>query len=481
MAPYTNSFFSNTTGVTGEVSLLDDLVREQIKMFGIDLMYLPRRMLNLDMLLHESSKNAFELALPMPMYVKNFDGYDNGMEMLSKFGVRSSDELTLQMSRSEFVTYYSPFLKAYYNSNAGREATDDLNHLEGETDSRPKEGDLIFFPLDDSIFEIKYVNFDQPFFQLGKGYVFELQCERFEYSGEVFSTGYDEVDDSTIAPDFYRMEFDTEVTPYGKGDNTFIQKERVVLLNTIKCDYNHILGGDAYWVQIKDGLDGLDAYFTLPGVDISQILVGGFAETIHSDVTDGGFNATVLGPDTTGGDADDNPERVEILGTDGGESDSVPDRKVRGGLAREQPQYMFFTNGGNSIAVPTEDNVDAGTAEARYGYCDMGGFQLYKDAGYIHKVEKVEATVEYWNKADGTLRVGDITDMDPEQPDEVKDLILNKFDNCLIVGKTSGAMWFSRKAGTSDQAFDDGTLIQKEFDAIKIIDDPGDINPFGFV
>ena len=79
------------------------------------------------------------------------------------------------------------------------------------------------------------------------------------------------------------------------------------------------------------------------------------------------------------------------------------------------------------------------------------------------------------------LRVGYITDMDPEQPDEIRDLILNKFDNCLIIGKTSGAMWFSRKAGTSDQAFDDGTLIQKEFDAIKIIDDPGDVNPFGFV
>ena len=111
----------------------------------------------------------------------------------------------------------------------------------------------------------------------------------------------------------------------------------------------------------------------------------------------------------------------------------------------------------------------------------MDGFRLYKDAGYVHKVEKVEATVEYWDKENGILRVSDLSDLDPEQPDEMRDLVINKFDNCLIIGKTSGAMWFSTKAGTQDQAFDDGTLIQEEFDRIKIIDDPLDINPFGFV
>ena len=160
--PHTNSFFSNTTGYSTEVSLLDDLCREQIKIFGVDVLYMPRRMLNLDKLLHESSKNAFELALPLPAYVKSFDGYDNGLEALTKFGVRSSDELVLQISRSEFSAYYSPFIKSYYNSIAGRDETALLERLDGET-SRPKEGDLIYFPFDDSIFEIKYVQFDVPF------------------------------------------------------------------------------------------------------------------------------------------------------------------------------------------------------------------------------------------------------------------------------------------------------------------------------
>jgi len=244
--PYTNPFFSSTTGYTGEVALFDDLVREQIKMYGVDLLYMPRKMLNLDRLLHEATKNVFELAMPMPVYIKTYDGYDNGLEMLSKFGVRSSDELTLQISRSEFVTHYSPFLKSYYNAMAGRPPEAELDRLEGETAARPKEGDLIYFPFDDGIFEIKYVNFDSPFFQLGQGYVFELQCEKFEYSGEVFETGYDQVDDTTIEPDFFRLEFELE-----EGSDTFLYQEDVIIYN-LEGEYD-ITDGNGDPFNILDG------------------------------------------------------------------------------------------------------------------------------------------------------------------------------------------------------------------------------------
>jgi len=204
--PHTNTFFSNTTGYQAEQELVDDLVIEQIAMFGIDVQYMPRRMLNLDKLLHEATKSVFDLAMPMPVYVKSFSGYQNGMELLTKFGVRSSDEITLVMSRSQWETHYGPFIKSVSNKNAGREVTDFLNKLDGETAARPKEGDLIYFPFDDGIFEIKYVMFDQPFFQLGRGYVFEMQCEKFEYSGETFITTIEEIDDSMDVPDYYRAE-----------------------------------------------------------------------------------------------------------------------------------------------------------------------------------------------------------------------------------------------------------------------------------
>jgi len=346
--PHTNPFFSNTTGYTGEINLLDDLCREQIKMFGVDLLYMPRKMLNLDKILHESTKSAFELALPLPVYIKSFDGYDNGMEVLTKFGVRNADELTLIISRSEFQTYYSPFLKSYYNSIKGYPETTELNHLEGETDSRPKEGDLIYFPFDDGIFEIKYVNFDTPFFQLGKGYVFEMQCEKFEYSGETFDTGYDKIDDTSEEPDYHRLEFKFDDT----GSGTFIFHEKVHIFN------------------IKN----------------------------------------------------------------------------------------------NDIRPP-----------------ELEAFRLYKDPGFANDVDKIIATAEYWNKNDLILTVSDLQDLDPTQKDPVTyDITVNNFDSVVVVGQTSGAVYYSQKAQTRDKAFDDEKEIQREFDEIKVID-LADESPFGFV
>jgi len=381
--PHTSSFFSNTTGYSGEVNLLDDLVREQIKLFGVDLLYMPRKMLNLDKLLHESSKNAFELALPIPAYIKTFDGYDNGLEILSKFGVRSSDELTIQISRSEFTTHYSPFLKSYYNANAGRPDTAELDRLEGETAARPKEGDIIYFPFDDGIFEIKYVNFDQPFFQLGQGYVFELQCEKFEYSGAIFDTGYDQVDDTTEEPDFFRLELTLELD----GENTFQTKEQVILYSLY--DY---------------------------------------------DIVDGNLD-----------------------------------------------HESFILDGGGALV--TEDHVPtyAGDAEDIRFKQAHEDFRLYKDPGYKNAVPIVEGTVQFWDKTNGILTLSDLHDMDPTQDDIQKDLTINEFDRVVVVGQTSGSVWYSINAETRDKPFDDEKVIQREFDSIKIVDDPVDENPFGFV
>ena len=162
--PTTNPFFTTTTGYSGEQSLVDSLVIEQIGIYGLDLLYMPRENVNLDRLLHEATKDVFRMALSIPMYIKSFDGYDNSIEMLSKFGVRSSDELTLIMSRSQWTTYYAPYVKSLYNEQSDRPELSVNNPLQGQTSRRPKEGDLIFFPFDDGIFEVKYVQFDQPFF-----------------------------------------------------------------------------------------------------------------------------------------------------------------------------------------------------------------------------------------------------------------------------------------------------------------------------
>jgi len=223
MAPTTNTYFSSTTGYSGEQQLIDSLVIEQIAIFGLDLMYMPRENVNLDRLLHESTKDVFSLAMSIPMYVKSYDGYDNSMEMLTKFGIRSSDELTLVMSRSQWSTYYAPYVKSMYNADSNRSDLAQNNPLEGQTSKRPKEGDLIFFPFDGGMFEIKYVQFDQPFFQLGKGYIYELQCEKFEYSGEDFNTGIVAIDETSPRSAFPNIEF---LLKEG-GTSTFEFQEKV--------------------------------------------------------------------------------------------------------------------------------------------------------------------------------------------------------------------------------------------------------------
>ena len=345
--PYTNPFFSSQTGISGEQELINDLVIEQIKMFGLDLLYMPRKNLNYDKLLNESTKSAFELALPIPMMVKSFDGYDQSMELLTKFGVRGNDSLTLIMSRSEWSAAYEPFIEDLYEDQNNGEP---LDHLKGQTAARPKEGDLIFFPFDDSIFEIKYTEFEQPFFQLGRGYVYEITCERFEYSGETFSTGYEDVDDTQDAVDYYKLEFDLQ----DGGSGTFTQRERV---------------------KIYD----------------------------------------VSGVDTPG--------------------------------------------------LTPPDPVDT--------------FRFYNDSGFLEDVDVVEATVQYWDLPNKILKVGDITNIDPDQEDTNYDVTVNKFAASLIVGQESGASWLSTSAEDATIAFKQNKEIQNEFDSIKVVD-PFDKNPFGF-
>ena len=397
-SPYFNSVFP---GQSSEQGLVDDLVREQIKIYGLDILYMPRRHLNLDLLLHESTKNAFEFAMPIPMYLKTVDGFDNGMEVLSKFGVRSSDEVTLVMSRSEFTTYYAPYIKSYYNQIKGKDVIDPLDELIGETDARPKEGDLIFFPFDNSIFEIKYVMFDSPFFQLGRGYVFEIQCEKFEYSGANFTTGYEEVDNAQTITDYYRMEF--QVDP--GGTKTFDKYERVDIYNLMEKEEVYDITG--HLVYSGDRLP------------TDTMLM---SEDFQADITD-------------------KPILTDVKPV-------APNDELETGLFLE-------TDG-------------------------VANFVLYKDPGLLRKVPSVSATVMDWDITKGLLTVGDLSDLDPEQEDEDYDLTVNKFDTVIIIGRDSGAYHIAVKAGTKRKAFDDGDIIQEEFDEIKIVD-PFDDNPFGFV
>ena len=175
----TNSYF--TQGTTGEQDLIGDLVVEQIKMFGKDVYYLPRTLVNEDTVFSEDNLSKFESAYQIEAYIETVNGFGGDGDLFSKFGVRISDQVTFIISRTRFT-----------------EAVDDNAQLIVE--GRPNEGDLIYFPLANKLFKIMFVEHEQPFYQLGKIHVWGLKCELFEFGDEQIDTGVAAID--VIEQDF---------------------------------------------------------------------------------------------------------------------------------------------------------------------------------------------------------------------------------------------------------------------------------------
>lgn len=190
----TNSYF--TQGTAGEQGLIQDLVDEQIKIFGKDVKYMPRTLVNKDDLFKEDTMSTFDSAYEIEAYVANVDGFTGDGDLFSKFGVRISDQATFIISRRRFT-----------------EAVDDNATLIVE--GRPNEGDLIYFPLANKIFEIKFVEHEAPFYQLNNLYVWELRCELFEYSDENFETGDQSID---VIETTFANSIDLVLADGGSGD-----------------------------------------------------------------------------------------------------------------------------------------------------------------------------------------------------------------------------------------------------------------------
>jgi len=173
-----NPYFLN--GSTAEQDLLQNLIDEQLKMYGVEVYYMPRKYVSKTTVIKEVIESKFDDAYPLEAYVDNYEGYGGQGTVLSKFGIQEQDDLTLIISRDRWSTYIEPLIK-------------NLGNIELAT--RPKEGDLIYFPLGDRLFEIKYVEHEQPFYQLKKNYIYELRCELYRYEDEVIDTGIDTIDD----------------------------------------------------------------------------------------------------------------------------------------------------------------------------------------------------------------------------------------------------------------------------------------------
>lgn len=167
----TNFYFNNFTN-SQEQHLIEDLVTESIKIYGHDVYYVPRTIVARDSLYNQDDLSTFDSAYLVDMYIKNVEGFEGEGDLFQRFGVEIRDQITFVISQRTF----------------------DLEISTATSLLRPKEGDLIFLPLNNKPFEIKFVEHEAVFYQMGSLQTYEMTCELYEYSGERFNTGITSID-----------------------------------------------------------------------------------------------------------------------------------------------------------------------------------------------------------------------------------------------------------------------------------------------
>ncbi len=234
-----NKYFNNFA-YAREQDLVEDLTIESIKVYGHDMKYIPRTVVKQDNLFGEDTLSTFNTAADVEMYIKNVDGFDGEGEFLSKFGLEIRDSLTLTVARKRFdqvrseklmtevgynfvqeagstKTPFKRFLANTASSNFNVELEEGTANNYSISSSRPLEGDLIFFPMVDKLFEIKFVEHESIFYQTGRLQTYDLRCELFDYSSEQIDTGFSEIDaiETENTLDVLQYQFDLEA---GNGD-----------------------------------------------------------------------------------------------------------------------------------------------------------------------------------------------------------------------------------------------------------------------
>jgi len=173
-----SQYFTQFGGTSNEQTLVQDLVDEQIKLFGQDVIYVPNTML-IDKTLNDVILSKFEDKVMIEMMLINVEGFGgSGAVAMSKFGLRLSDEITYAVSKRRWINYVE-------------------TEINTRVPDRPNEGDLLYVPMTKNLYEIKFVEREVPFYQLGKNYIFSLTCELIENADNYFNTGDPEIDDLT--------------------------------------------------------------------------------------------------------------------------------------------------------------------------------------------------------------------------------------------------------------------------------------------
>jgi Virus neck protein len=237
-----NPFF--TQGTRSEQTLVQELIDEHIKMHGLEFIYLPRIFVNIKSILKEVSTSKFDRAFPIEGYIENYQGFGDNFSILTKFGVRSTAEMQITISQRRYADSITPLLEGI--TGLSKDPT------------RPLEGDLIYFPLRDILFEVKFVDDINPFYQLQDNYTYTLKCEIFEYEDEVIDTGITEIDN-----EFETYGYNATLTLLGAG--------------TTAGAYTSLVNGGIHKITLLSGGDG---YTADPTIRIAPPTTGRRAQAI---------------------------------------------------------------------------------------------------------------------------------------------------------------------------------------------------------
>ena len=243
----TNVYFD--TGTRPEQNLYEDLIIEQLRIYGQDVYYIPRKLVGTDNVFGEDIGSTFEDAYLIEMYVDNVDGYEGEKELMSKFGLDIQDDATFTVARRRWEQF----------------VTVDNNIIES---SRPNEGDLIYWPKGSKLFEITFVDKDDPFYQVHNLPTYKLKCKTFEYGSEALDTGIAEID--AIETDNSLDQLSHQMTLEQSG--TFTEEFRlenedgVILLESDTDGTNNLIsetethGGS---VVIENNVEGAEASYII--------------------------------------------------------------------------------------------------------------------------------------------------------------------------------------------------------------------------
>jgi len=286
---------SNSTAITSEKNLYSDLVKEAIQIYGHDVYYIDRTTVAIDNVLGEDSLSKFTTQVPIEMYVENSDGgYEGEKELMSQFGLENRNELTLVVHRERFQDLTKQIrLESGTDTTGGAillesgtiDQSSDSSVLETvtsgsdfyiltETDAtdsdRPLEGDLVFHPILNKIFEVNFVDHDEPFHQLDNNPVFKLSCKQFEYGSDALDTGISEIDsiEDALTRNSRDFEFTLEQSSAVNEDINIQHARSNFGLLLEETDGDNIIGEDdttsvGESIQLENDADSGDPSFLL--------------------------------------------------------------------------------------------------------------------------------------------------------------------------------------------------------------------------